>query len=117
MSPHRLAADMTASVLASASPAHAQFSACAPSPYKIIDSQLDGLSRHVAYEILKRSERCRYGVMVIIGKPEGYWSIRGYQSADDYLHRRDDPGAYDSCPVNEPLPSHRCNLPFARGKN
>ena len=33
-----------------------------------------------------------------------------------YQHRRDDPVAYDSCPVNDPMPSSRCNLPFVREK-
>jgi hypothetical protein len=95
---------------------NAQFSTCKPGPYRIIDSNLEGDDLHVAYEFLKRSRRCQYGVMVITGKRGGYWSIQGYQNADDYQHRRDDPVAYDSCPVNDPMPSSRCNLPFVREK-
>ncbi|MBO9516163.1 MAG: hypothetical protein J7549_18765 [Variovorax sp.] len=91
---------------------HAPFSSCSSSPYEVIDSDLEADMPRVAYKFLKRSKGCQYEVMEIVGKRDGYWSIRGYPRADDYQQRRDDPTAFDSCPV-EPMPSQRCNLPFA----
>ena len=92
---------------------NAQFSTCRSSRYDIVDSDLKGETPRVAYRFRTRSRGCQYEVMEIVGKRGGYWSIRGYSSVDDYRQRRDDPSAYDACPV-APMPSARCDLPFAR---
>ena len=94
---------------------YSTFSSCGPSRYEIIHSELGGDKPRVAYRYKKRSKACGYEVMEIVAQREGYWSIRGYRSVDDYRQRRDDPVAYDACPV-DPMPSGRCNLPFARKK-
>jgi hypothetical protein len=95
---------------------NAQFSTCKPSPYEVIHSELGGGKPRVAYRFKKRSKACGYEVMEIVAQREGYWAIRGYQSVDDYRQRRDDPVAYDSCPV-APMASERCDLPFASKKD
>ena len=94
---------------------YSTFSSCKPSPYEVIYSELEGEKPRVAYRFMKRSKQCSFEVMEIVAQREGYWGIRGYTSVEDYRERRDDPAAYTACPV-DPMPSERCNLPFARSK-
>jgi len=91
---------------------YSTFSACGPSPYGVIHSELGGDKPRVAYRFKKRSKQCGFEVMEIVAQKEGYWGIRGYMSVEDYRERRDDPAAYTACPV-DPMPAERCNLPFA----
>jgi hypothetical protein len=108
---------------------NATFSACKPSPYEVVDSDLKGETRRVAYRFKKRSKFCRYEVMEIAGEPGGSWSIVGYPTLEAYQKRdnldwiwADDKtgeGRWsDSCPIKlpDPVPSERCNLDFARKK-
>lgn len=104
------------------------WSVCKSSPHKILDSDLDHKPRRVVYQIVAPSKACRYAVIEIVehsGEAEG-WSINGYPSVEAYEKRDDDDWvlagdktgemrAGSSCPV-EPMPSKRCNLPFARKK-
>jgi hypothetical protein len=108
---------------------NATFSACKPSPYEVIDSDLEGERRRVAYRFKKRSRNCAYEVMEIAGKPGGTWSIKGYTTVEAYQKRDDldwvvageEKGEFrapDSCQIRDPnpVPSERCNLDFARKK-
>lgn len=86
-----------------------------PSTNEVIHSELGGDKPRVAYQFKKRSKQCSFEVMEIVGQRERYWGIRGYASVEHYRERRDDPAAYAACPV-DPMPSGRCNLPFAQKK-
>ena len=90
---------------------YASFSSCKPSSYEIIASDLESDKPWVAYRFKKRSKNCRYEVMEIAAAKHDNWGIKGYVTADDYKHRRDDPSAYLYCPV-EPMPSGSCKLPL-----
>jgi hypothetical protein len=113
---YRSWAECASAVLSSRrKPSYSTFSSRGPSTYEVIYSELGGDKPRVAYQFKKRSKQCSFEVTEIVGQRERYWGIRGYTSVEHYRERRDDPAAYAACPV-DPMPSGRCNLPFAQKK-
>jgi hypothetical protein len=98
------------------------FSVCKPSPYAVLDSELEGDERRVVYRIKKRNKACAFDVIEVFQFGDDMWSMRGYPSVEAYERRNDDAwlaakeGRAPLACVADPLPSKRCNLDFARKK-
>ncbi len=105
------------------------FYRCKATAYDVIDSQLEGKGRHVAYSRrVKVDKACPFKVIQVFeGAHPGSWAVAGYGSVEAYEKRNDidwvlaggnkENRAASMCGVvwPDPTPDKACNLPFARG--
>ncbi|MDM0076377.1 hypothetical protein QTH90_18350 [Variovorax sp. J2P1-59] len=93
------------------------WSVCKPTPYEIIDSEMEGDQRRVVYMLKKPSKSCGYQIIEIEHMGDDYWSVNGYPTRESY-EKRDDHAWIDaaegrtslSCPVYFDKPQIRCDI-------
>ncbi|WP_420994412.1 hypothetical protein ACKI2N_017640 [Cupriavidus sp. 30B13] len=66
------------------------YSACARTPYTVIDKDMDAAAPSIAFALQHKSRSCRYEIVQLAFDPTypDYWLARGYVSRADYESRK-----------------------------